>query len=100
MELFAVIMAGGVGSRFWPRSKEKTPKQLLKIFGENTMIQDVYTIADYYKDYFKNGFGYENLMSYGLFDSYKDKEMFYLKDSSLRQNQHYFQDQNPDRNYF
>lgn len=40
MKIFAVIMAGGVGSRFWPRSKEKTPKQLLKIFGENTMIQD------------------------------------------------------------
>ncbi|MDP4115384.1 MAG: mannose-1-phosphate guanylyltransferase [Bacteroidota bacterium] len=40
MEIFAVIMAGGVGSRFWPRSKEKTPKQLLKIFGEKTMIQD------------------------------------------------------------
>ncbi len=39
MEIYAVIMAGGVGSRFWPRSKEKTPKQLLKIFGENTMIQ-------------------------------------------------------------
>ncbi len=39
MDLYAVIMAGGVGSRFWPRSKEKTPKQLLKIFGENTMIQ-------------------------------------------------------------
>jgi len=51
----------------------------IKEFVENTMIQDVYTIADYYKDYFKNGFGYENLMSYGLFDSYKDKEMFYLK---------------------
>ncbi len=40
MKLFAVIMAGGVGSRFWPRSKEKTPKQLLKIFGEKTMIQE------------------------------------------------------------
>ena len=40
MEIYAVIMAGGVGSRFWPRSKEKTPKQLLKIFGDNTMIQD------------------------------------------------------------
>jgi mannose-1-phosphate guanylyltransferase len=39
MKIFAVIMAGGVGSRFWPRSKEKTPKQLLQIFGENTMIQ-------------------------------------------------------------
>jgi mannose-1-phosphate guanylyltransferase len=33
-------MAGGVGSRFWPRSKKKTPKQLLKIFGDSTMIQE------------------------------------------------------------
>lgn len=40
MELYAVIMAGGVGSRFWPRSKERKPKQLIRIFGENTMIQD------------------------------------------------------------
>ncbi len=40
MKIYALIMAGGVGSRFWPRSKKKTPKQLLKIFGENTMIQD------------------------------------------------------------
>lgn len=40
MELFAVIMAGGVGSRFWPRSKERKPKQLIRIFGGNTMIQD------------------------------------------------------------
>ena len=40
MNLYAIIMAGGVGSRFWPRSKKKNPKQLLKIFGENTMIQD------------------------------------------------------------
>jgi mannose-1-phosphate guanylyltransferase len=40
MKLFAVIMAGGIGSRFWPRSKERSPKQLLRIFGENTMIQD------------------------------------------------------------
>lgn len=40
MELFVVIMAGGVGSRFWPRSKQRKPKQLIRIFGENTMIQD------------------------------------------------------------
>lgn len=40
MNLYAVIMAGGVGSRFWPRSKKKTPKQLIKIFGEQTMIQE------------------------------------------------------------
>jgi len=40
MNLYAIVMAGGVGSRFWPRSKKKTPKQLLKIFGERTMIQE------------------------------------------------------------
>lgn len=40
MNLYALIMAGGIGARFWPRSKEKTPKQLLRIFGNNTMIQD------------------------------------------------------------
>ena len=36
---YVVIMAGGVGARFWPKSREKTPKQLLKIFGDTTMIQ-------------------------------------------------------------
>ncbi|MBS4029303.1 MAG: mannose-1-phosphate guanylyltransferase [Ignavibacteriales bacterium] len=40
MNVYAVIMAGGVGSRFWPRSREKSPKQLLKIFGEQTMLQN------------------------------------------------------------
>ncbi len=38
--LYAVIMAGGVGSRFWPRSRERTPKQLLEIVGSGTMIQN------------------------------------------------------------
>lgn len=46
MEIFAVIMAGGVGSRFWPRSKEKTPKQLISMFGNNTMIQDTVSRLD------------------------------------------------------
>jgi len=36
----AVIMAGGVGTRFWPRSREKSPKHLLQIFGKGTMIQN------------------------------------------------------------
>lgn len=40
MKKFAVIMAGGIGARFWPRSREKSPKQLLKIIGENSMIAD------------------------------------------------------------
>jgi mannose-1-phosphate guanylyltransferase len=36
----AVVMAGGVGARFWPRSREKSPKQLLEIVGKGTMIQN------------------------------------------------------------
>jgi mannose-1-phosphate guanylyltransferase len=46
MEVFAIIMAGGIGSRFWPRSKQKAPKQLMKIFGDNTMIQDTVARLD------------------------------------------------------
>ncbi len=42
MNLYAIIMAGGIGARFWPRSKKKSPKQLLKIIGENTMIQETF----------------------------------------------------------
>lgn len=40
LPVYAVIMAGGVGSRFWPQSREKNPKQLLEIVGEGTMIQN------------------------------------------------------------
>jgi mannose-1-phosphate guanylyltransferase len=36
----AVIMAGGVGTRFWPRSREKSAKQFLEITGKSTMIQN------------------------------------------------------------
>ena len=38
-ELYAVIMAGGQGTRFWPRSRRKMPKQLLNIVGETTMLE-------------------------------------------------------------
>lgn len=37
--MYAVIMAGGVGTRFWPRSRFKRPKQFLKILDERTMIE-------------------------------------------------------------
>lgn len=37
--LYAVIMAGGGGERFWPKSRQAHPKQLLNIFGNRTMIQ-------------------------------------------------------------
>jgi len=36
---YAVILAGGRGTRFWPRSRTRTPKQLLNIVGSRTMLQ-------------------------------------------------------------
>jgi mannose-1-phosphate guanylyltransferase len=38
--LYAVIMAGGVGSRLWPRSRLATPKQFLDLLGSRTMLQE------------------------------------------------------------
>jgi mannose-1-phosphate guanylyltransferase len=35
----AVILAGGRGTRFWPRSRMRTPKQLLNIVGKDTMLE-------------------------------------------------------------
>ncbi len=37
---YAVIMAGGSGTRFWPKSTSETPKQFLHLFGEGTMLQN------------------------------------------------------------
>lgn len=37
---FAVIMAGGAGTRFWPRSRQRLPKQLLPIVTPRSMLQD------------------------------------------------------------
>ena len=39
MSFFAVIMAGGVGKRFWPQSRRATPKQLLSIAGDESMLR-------------------------------------------------------------
>lgn len=35
----AVILAGGRGTRFWPRSRTRTPKQLLNIIGKDTILE-------------------------------------------------------------
>jgi mannose-1-phosphate guanylyltransferase len=37
--LYAVIMAGGSGTRLWPLSRRGQPKQALKLIGERTMFQ-------------------------------------------------------------
>src|ERR1700676_2820530 len=40
--LFGLIMAGGSGTRLWPRSRSSQPKQFIDLFGSSTMIQDAY----------------------------------------------------------
>jgi mannose-1-phosphate guanylyltransferase len=37
--LHAIIMAGGTGTRFWPASRNDSPKQLLELVGGETMIR-------------------------------------------------------------
>lgn len=37
--MVALIMAGGAGTRFWPKSRDHHPKQLLQIIGSGTMLQ-------------------------------------------------------------
>lgn len=43
-----VIMAGGQGTRFWPWSIEKKPKQFLSLISKKTMIQETF---DRYKEW-------------------------------------------------
>ena len=38
-KIFAVVMAGGRGARFWPRSRRTLPKQCLSVDGGPTLIQ-------------------------------------------------------------
>lgn len=41
--LFGVILAGGSGTRLWPLSRELYPKQLLKLVGNKTLIQQTFS---------------------------------------------------------
>ncbi len=37
--MFAIIMAGGAGTRLWPLSRRSTPKQLLALTGDTSLLQ-------------------------------------------------------------
>jgi mannose-1-phosphate guanylyltransferase len=39
MKTYAVILAGGRGERFWPASRRSFPKQFLRLFGRESLIQ-------------------------------------------------------------
>ncbi len=37
--MIALIMAGGVGTRFWPLSRKNLPKQFLRLFGDLSLYK-------------------------------------------------------------
>ncbi len=39
VDLYAVILAGGIGSRFWPLSRATTPKQLLSVVDDESLLK-------------------------------------------------------------
>lgn len=39
MELYAIILAGGIGERFWPVSRRTFPKQFVPLFGKDSLIE-------------------------------------------------------------
>jgi len=39
-KIYAVILAGGMGTRFWPVSRESNPKQFLNITGKGSLLQE------------------------------------------------------------
>lgn len=39
---WAVIMAGGSGTRFWPESRKNLPKQFLNLFGRKTLLEQTF----------------------------------------------------------
>ena len=41
----AVILAGGAGTRLWPLSRSATPKHLLKLLGDKTLLRATYERA-------------------------------------------------------
>ena len=38
--LYALILSGGAGTRLWPRSRRRKPKQFLDLIGERTLLQE------------------------------------------------------------
>ena len=50
MKVYGVIMAGGGGTRFWPLSRNKTPKQLLNLSGKDLMVNETIDRLSYIAD--------------------------------------------------
>ncbi|MEP6956367.1 MAG: mannose-1-phosphate guanylyltransferase, partial [Chthoniobacterales bacterium] len=44
--IYALILAGGSGERFWPLSRKTRPKQLLQLVSEKTLLEETVTRLD------------------------------------------------------
>lgn len=55
----------------------------IQSFITHRMLEDALIIADYYRDYFSMGQGYQNLMSYGVYDKYAETGLSYVKPAVL-----------------
>jgi len=38
--MYAAIIAGGSGTRLWPKSRQDKPKQFQNLYSDSTMLQD------------------------------------------------------------
>ena len=45
-KIYALILAGGSGERFWPLSRKSKPKQLLSLFSGSSLLEDTITRLD------------------------------------------------------
>ena len=46
IEIYSLVMAGGKGTRFWPESTQKKPKQYLSLLGNKTLLEDTLSRFD------------------------------------------------------
>ncbi|MEI6043198.1 MAG: mannose-1-phosphate guanylyltransferase [Chloroflexota bacterium] len=45
--MYAIVLAGGVGTRLWPRSRNSSPKQFIELVTEKTLLQETLKRLDY-----------------------------------------------------
>jgi hydrogenase large subunit len=85
------IFAGGVTVNMDAYKLEKVKSIISKIqaFVNNSMLEDMKTIAGYYPDYFQKGSSYNNFMSFGLFSDYAETEISFLKPGVMIEGRRY-----------
>ena len=74
------VFIGGITSQATTDKiiKIKSILSSIKKFVEDKMIPDAYILGEYYEEYYRNGRGYGNLLSYGCFNNYMDLGTLYV----------------------